>query len=178
MTPGFTTPRLTLRPLGPEDAADILTFERDNRAFFAPIIGDRGDRFFAEYPRIHADLLAEMERGESLLYLVRDGQGKLVGRVNFTRLVPGPASLGYRFTEAVAGQGYATTAVAQALAQATQAGVREVRAVVAADNPASRRVLDKIGFRPLSAGPDVTFVERNGRSIPVESYGLTLTGQT
>lgn len=168
------TPRLTLHPLRPEDAADLLTFERDNRAFFARIVGDRGDQFFAEYPRIHAGLLAEMERGESLLYLVRDASGRLVGRVNFTKLPSGSASLGYRFAEAVGGQGYATTAVAQALTLAAQAGVREVRAIVAIENPASRRVLEKVGFRPLAAGQDVAFVQRNGTSIPVQGYGLTL----
>lgn len=142
-------PPLTLRLLHPEDAADILAFEQENRDFFARIIGDRGNAFFADYSVIRTGLLAEIAQGDSLLYSVRDTAGKLVGRVNFTKLNTGSASLGYHFAEAVAGQGYATAAVTQALAQAKAAGVRQLRATVAVDNPASRRVLEKVGFRRL-----------------------------
>ena len=51
--------RLTLHPLTPQDEADVLAFEREQRAFFRGAVGDRGERFFADDPAVHAALLAE-----------------------------------------------------------------------------------------------------------------------
>lgn len=164
--------RVTIQPLTAADEAAVLAFEQENRAFFACTIGDRGDRFFADYPQQHADWLAEAARGESLLYLVREG-ADLVGRVNFTRIHGGAAWLGYRFAERVRGRGYATEAVAQALVLAGAAGVCEVNALVALDNPASARVLAKVGFEQLAAEPPEQ-VKRGGEWVEVKSFRLML----
>lgn len=131
--------RLTLHPLTPQDEADVLAFEREQRAFFRGAVGDRGERFFADDPAVHAALLAEARQGETLPLLVRDAAGALVGRVNFTALCPGAAWLGYRFAQEVQGRGYATAAVAQSLTQPRVVGVREVQARVALNHPAPRQ---------------------------------------
>lgn len=163
---------LSVQPLTAADEADLLAFERENRAFFAGIIGDRGDAFFAEFPQRHRVLLAELERGETRPYLVRDSAGKLVGRVNFTQIRDGRAALGYRFAEKVRGRGYATQAVSRALVLAREAGVFEIEAVAALDNPASARVLAKVGFQPVPGGLEE--VERGGQLVKVQRFCLSL----
>ncbi|MDO4263770.1 MAG: GNAT family N-acetyltransferase [Deinococcus sp.] len=164
---------LSVQPLAAADEADLLAFERENRAFFARIIGDRGDAFFAEFSQRHRALLAELRRGETRPYLVRDSAGKLVGRVNFTQIRDGRAALGYRFAEEVRGRGYATQAALQALALARAAGLREVEAVAALDNPASARVLAKVGFQAVPGGLEE--VERGGQVVKVQRFHLPLT---
>lgn len=166
--------RLTVHPLTPQDEADVLAFEREQRAFFRGAVGDRGERFFADYPAVHAALLAEARQGETLPLLVRDAAGALVGRVNFTALRPGPAWLGYRFAQEVQGRGYATAAVAQALTQARVVGVREVQARVALNNPASARVLEKLGFTSVQPQDSPETVERNGEPLLVQRFRLQL----
>lgn len=164
--------RLTLQLLTAADEAAVLAFEQENRAFFTHTIGDRGEGFFADYAQHHATWLDEQGRGESLLYLVREGT-EVVGRVNFTRIHAGAAWLGYRFAERVRGRGYATEAVAQALALARAAGVREVSAVVAVDNPASARVLEKVGFGQVAVEPPEQ-VKRGSEWVTVQAFRVGL----
>ncbi|GHF97042.1 hypothetical protein GCM10017783_06030 [Deinococcus piscis] len=136
-------------------------------------MGTGATLFFAEFAQRHRALLAELKRGETLPYLVRDSAGKLVGRVNFTRVQAGRAVLGYRFAEEVPGRGYATQAVRQALALARAAGIREVEAVAALDNPASARVLEKLSFQAVPGGLEE--VERGGQPVTVQRFRQQLS---
>jgi [ribosomal protein S5]-alanine N-acetyltransferase len=141
-----------------EDEAELLEFELRNREFFARAVGDRGDEYFAGFGRVHAERVAENEAGTSMLFLVRDPSGRIVGRVNLLDVRDELPELGYRIGADSGGRGYAREAVRLALEAARERGVRRVSARVTADNPASRRVLEVSGFtatgRPTSVGED------------------------
>src|SRR6202020_644125 len=57
-----------LQLVGPEHEAAILAFERDNRAYFAKSISDRGDAFFEQFSVRHRHLVAEQEAGTGAFY--------------------------------------------------------------------------------------------------------------
>lgn len=134
------------------DEADLLAFEQTNREFFAKAVGDRGDAFFAEFPRRLRALVDENDEGKSLFYVIRDALDEVVGRVNLADVDTGEPELGYRIAEAAGGRGYATEAVRLAMRAAAVAGVRTVKAMATADNHASHQVLLANGFRRLDSG--------------------------
>jgi ribosomal-protein-alanine N-acetyltransferase len=125
----------------------LLAFERENRAYFAAVIPDRGDAFFTEFDARCAQLLASQADGTEYSHLLVTEGGEVVGRVNLFAVADGSAELGYRIAQQVAGQGLATAAVRQVRELAATAyGLTRLRARVTLDNPASRKVLERNGF--------------------------------
>lgn len=130
-----------------DHAPALLAFERENRAYFARSIPDRGDAYFADFAARHRSLLAEQDSGLCHFHVVLDTDDRLVGRVNLVDAVEGTAELGYRIAERAAGRGVATSAVAQVCALASASyGLTTLTAVTTRDNPASRTVLERNGF--------------------------------
>jgi ribosomal-protein-alanine N-acetyltransferase len=86
----------------------ILAFERENRAYFATSISDRGAGFFDHFSERYRGLLAEQEAGSSAFYVLVDEEGDVVGRFNLYDLEDGAATVGYRVAQHVAGHGVAT----------------------------------------------------------------------
>ena len=136
-----------LQLLRPDHAPALLAFERENRAYFAASIPDRGDAFFAEFDARHAQLLALQAAGTDYFYLLVAEHGEVVGRVNLFNVADGSAELGYRIARKAAGQGLATAVVStvRELA-ATEYGLTRLRARVTLGNPASRKVLERNSF--------------------------------
>lgn len=133
--------------LRPDHAGAVLTFERENREYFARSVPDRGDAYFAEFDQRHRSLLAEQDAGLHHFHVIVDGGGAVIGRVNLIDIKDGVAELGYRVAERAAGRGLAKAAVAKVcqLAAATY-GLTALTAVTTLDNPASRAVLEGNGF--------------------------------
>jgi ribosomal-protein-alanine N-acetyltransferase len=142
----------SLEPLGPDHEAAVLAFERDNRAYFARSVTDRGDAFYQHYPDRHQELLAEQEVGTGAFYVLVDGRGDVVGRFNLYGIRNGMASVGYRIAEHVTGRGVATSGLDRLcrLAQ-EEIGLRRLTATADNANVASQRVLAKAGF--VRVGP-------------------------
>jgi ribosomal-protein-alanine N-acetyltransferase len=138
--------------LTPADEEELLAFEVRNREFFARAVGDRGDDYFAEFAKRHRALVEENAAGTTAMFLVRDRDGRLVGRVNLFDIADGSADLGYRIAEDAGGRGYAREAVRLVLAAAAERGVRRVTAMTTADNLASQRVLEVSGFVRVADG--------------------------
>ncbi|GAA2768967.1 GNAT family N-acetyltransferase [Streptomyces indiaensis] len=140
---------VTLEPLGAEHAEALLAFERENRAWFARTVPDRGDAFFTAAgfaARLRA-LLDEQHARVCRFHVVLAEDGELIGRVNLMDLVDGSAELGYRVGQRAAGRGVATAAVAQVCRLAvTDYGLTSLTAVTTLDNAASLRVLTRSGF--------------------------------
>ena len=158
---------MKLEPLTARHADAVLAFETANRAYFAAVIPDRGDDFFADYPPRHAALLAMQEAGTDRFHLLTAEDGTIAGRFNLLHIAAGEADLGYRMGEAFTGRGLATRAVADICELARTAyGLERLRAAVTVDNPASKAVLLRNGFRPT--GPTVL----NGR--PAETFRAAL----
>jgi len=141
-----------LQPVGPGHEKAVLAFERDNRAYFAESISDRGDSFFEEYPKRHRELVAEQEVGSSAFYVLVDGHGAVVGRFNLYDLENGTARVGYRVAERVSGRGVATSGL-RALCQIAREdlGLSNLTAAANNQNAASHRVLLKTGFAYVAA---------------------------
>jgi ribosomal-protein-alanine N-acetyltransferase len=146
-----------------DHAPALLVFERENRAYFAASIPDRGDEFFAEFDARHVQLLEWQATGANYFHVLVAEGGEIVGRVNLIEVADGSAELGYRIAQKAAGQGLATAAVREVRElAATQYGLARLRAKVTMDNPASHKVLERNGF--------VTVGELTLNGKPATSY--------
>lgn len=131
-----------------DHARPLERFERSNRAFFAARIGDRGDDFFEHFDDRLAARVRENREGTSLFFVVVDADGEILGRVNISDIDrPTLTELGFRVAEHAQGRGVATQGVIAALDVAATRGVTSVKARVSTTNVASRRVLERCGFR-------------------------------
>ncbi|MEV0096476.1 GNAT family N-acetyltransferase [Streptomyces sp. NPDC050738] len=153
-----------LQRLRADHAPALLAFERENRAYFAAHIPDRGDDYFAHFDERHRALLDEQETGTILFHLVVGDGGEVLGRINLIDVEGGSADLGYRIAERSAGQGLATAGVREVCALAAREyGLSSLRAAATVDNAASQAVLVRTGFTPvgdteLNGRPAIRFV--------------------
>lgn len=151
----------TIERLRPDHADAVLVFERDNRAYFAASVSDRGDAFFTEFPQRLRGLLAEQEAGVCHFHVVLGDDGEVLGRVNLVDVADGSADLGFRIAEKAAGRGLATAVVRQMCDMAARDyGLRSLRASAADGNAGSRAVLRHAGFVPT--GEQVMLAGRPG----------------
>jgi ribosomal-protein-alanine N-acetyltransferase len=141
-----------LQRLRADHAAALLAFERENRAYFAASISDRGDEFFERFGEQLEALLAEQEAGAGAFHVLVAEDGTVIGRFNLSFAGPDSAELGYRVAERATGRGVATAAVRELCRlAATRYGLHTLRAATSTENIASQKVLSKAGFVP--AGP-------------------------
>jgi len=139
---------LTLRPLRLNDAPAFAKHASDQD--IARMTGSF-PRYFplisAEFRIMHMN--AQKRRGLSFNYAItQTGQDQLIGVMDLFR----PASdeileIGYWTAKPFWGKGYATEAGRMILEAAQEhLGVKRIKASVYTDNPASLRVLEKLGF--------------------------------
>lgn len=160
--PALLTPRLLLLPL----TRAVLARRLETDTFTLTLDGPDGPldvRFGPEWPGdplpVFPVLLAQLtgdqtEVAGSFIAVQRD-TGEAVGMLG-TKGPPSPdgaQEIGYGFNPAVWGQGLATEAVGALVAHLhAEPDVRVVTAETALSNPASARVLTKLGFRPVGTG--------------------------
>jgi [ribosomal protein S5]-alanine N-acetyltransferase len=114
------------------------------------------------------DVPGTPERGPFVLGVCLPGNGELVGHVGLSPLGV-DVEVGYAIGERWQGQGLATEAVRTMARWGLQHfGLSEVLAVVAVDNLASRRVLEKAGFQFRSEAEG----SLHGRRMLVRTYEL------
>lgn len=147
------TPRLLLRPGWSDDSAQLVAALNDEG------VARNLSRVPFPYGPADAEQFLAMpqdQRHPNLLIFSRtSGLPRLVGGVGLARGLTDDTQdrveLGYWIARPYWGLGFATEA-ARALMQAVRAiGHRQVMARHAVDNPASGRVLRKLGFRPTGA---------------------------
>lgn len=147
----IATERLVLRPTRPADAARAVAIRSDwevartlSQASFPPDPCET-ERWFADHRR-------EWEAGEAYRFVV-ERDSAMIGVADIDGIVRGEAHLGYWFDRAAWGLGYGSEAAAALVRFAfATAGMTVLRAGHAIDNPASGRVLTKLGFIPYGAG--------------------------
>lgn len=155
-----------LQWLRPDHADALLAFERENRAYFAVTIPDRGDEYFEHFAERHDSLLAEQDAGVSIFHVLVGDDGEVLGRFNLVDLENGTADLGYRMAQKAAGRGMATAAVLEICRLAVaEYGLRSMRAATTRDNLASQKVLTRTGFVPvgetrLAGQPGIQYLRR------------------
>ena len=143
----LTTERLILHPITVAEAARIIAREPDER-----------DDWHPEYPLAdELDVLRGLSAAEPEAtdpdfrpYMIRRrSDGLAVGGIGFLGApgVDGEVEVGYGLVPAARGSGFATEALGAAVRLAFARGASAVVADTADDNIASRRVLEKSGFR-------------------------------
>ena len=143
---------LRIRPVARADAAALLRFELEHRAFFERWINARDPKFYSAQGVAAAIAAAQAtwSNDQAFQYLVVEDE-RIVGRVNLTsvrRTHFQCADLGYRIGEHDGGRGIASQAVALCLAQAFGAhGLARIEAVARPENTGSVRVLERNGFQ-------------------------------
>jgi len=147
-TPTLRTERLRLRPVDASDADDLFALMSDAEVLrywdSAPWADPARATAFVE--RSHR--MAEDDDGVRVV-VERAHDGAFVGWVTFTSWDPDfrTAELGYVLARAAWGQGHATEAARALLAWAYDAlPLNRVQSEADTRNPASARVLEKLGF--------------------------------
>lgn len=168
------TGRLILRPLAEADLAEVtrLAGDWDVASMTARI----------PYPYTLADArhwLEGLEDGEVVCAIERAEDGALVGVTGYLPAEPGSdqssAEIGYWIGKPYWGNGYATEAARALIAQCFNgAGFGTLTCCHFSDNPASRRVIEKLGFEP--AGPCMRWCEARRIEAPAEHYVLKRPG--
>jgi [ribosomal protein S5]-alanine N-acetyltransferase len=159
------TERLILRPRRVSEAAIYhqLWTERDPRVPPRRRISPDGRPTVSD---IAAQLLVELEEpGLGLLAVERKDTADVIGYcglLGHENGSPEEPELAYELLRAAHGRGYATEAGQAVVAWASEAGYRRLSAGVWDWNVASRRVLEKLGFR------------ETGRVEPDSVYGHSL----
>jgi RimJ/RimL family protein N-acetyltransferase len=166
------TARLLLRPGWIQDAPAVFGAIRDEaivRNLSSP-----------PWPYSLADaetfLNAERRPSEPAMLIFRrtGGAPELVGSIGFGRDQDGEIELGYWIGRAFWGRGYATEAGRAAVAMARDSlRLRKLNAGHFLDNPASGRVLEKLGFRRTSAVVP-RFSAGRGEAAPSRLFELDL----
>ena len=171
--------RLFLRPGWPEDWEEVLEGINDEA-----VVCNLAQAPWPYTPQAARDFvaLAQDRRHPHFLVTLPGAAGaRLVGCVglipahpsNGDRITgqtqpPVSAEIGYWIARPYWGRGYATEAARAALAVARTLGHRRIGAAQFTDNPASARVLAKLGFRP--AGLCERWSSGRGRLVPAQSW--------
>jgi RimJ/RimL family protein N-acetyltransferase len=171
------TPRLTLRPAWPEDAPALA-----HAIAHEPVV-HRLSNVPWPYGENEAAAFIDGRGARDLFCLIvahDKGAPAIVGGIGLHAdggHVPETShELGYWLTPAAWGRGYATEAGRAMVAIARHAlGLRRIGSAHHHDNPASGRVLIKLGFRPTGA---TAAIDCRSRGHPVDTllYALDLAG--
>jgi ribosomal-protein-alanine N-acetyltransferase len=135
------------------DAQTLFTFELKNRFFFERVGFPRGDNYYElnNFNTIIKESIEEQEKGLVNMYLIKNHNGMILGRINLVSIIRGSfnkAELGYRIGEEHQGKGYATSAVKLILDKAVNNHkLHRIEAGTSPDNLGSQIVLIKNGFQ-------------------------------
>jgi RimJ/RimL family protein N-acetyltransferase len=166
------TSRLLLRPGWIEDAPPLFDAIRDEA-----IVCNLASAPWP-YSMTDAEAFLRSERSPAtpsmLIFRRTDGAPELVGTIGIGRDPAGEMELGYWIGRAFWGRGYATEAGRAVIGMARDGlRLRKLKAGHFVDNPASGRVLEKLGFRRAS-----TIVPRfsagRGEAAPSRLFELEL----
>jgi len=142
----LTDGMVELRPLHPDDTADVLALEAHPEVAAATVGPDHRD-----VARMCAEAAADWLAGRVARLTIRDAaSGAFAGDIGLFHFEPptGQAMTGYDLLPAWRGRGYATRAVRLLAGWAfTQVGVARLIAGTTPDNVASQRVLERAGFQ-------------------------------
>lgn len=165
------TERLLLRPIWPEDAT----------ALHAAIADEAIVRNLAQAPWPYtaddAASFAALQHPEMLpnfmLMLRTDGAPQLIGSCGLGQH-DGEAEIGYWIARRYWGQGFAAEAAKAVVGVARALGHKKLSAGHMLDNPASGRVLRKVGFRPLGIVKQ-RYSAGRGENVPCALFELPLS---
>lgn len=166
------TPRLLLRPGFPEDAPALASAIADeavarNLAVVPWPYELRDAEAFLASPR--DPVLPSL-----LVFERTQGEPRLVGSCGLGRRASGAVEMGYWIARPYWGRGFATEACRALIEIARTLGLGSLEGSHFVDNPASARVLEKLGFEPLGViAPRMSCAR--GEEVPARLMRLKLS---
>lgn len=179
-TPVLTGTRITLRAPRPSDYVPWRTLRKESRDFLKPF-----EPRWTEADLSHRVFTARLKRGRDeakagtdytfFIFLRQKGQELLVGGLtlsNIRRRAAQYVTLGYWMGREYAGQGLMTEAVGMILPFVFDTlALHRIHAAFLPDNTASRRVLEKNGFK--EEGFAENYLQIDGKWCDHVLFGLT-----
>jgi RimJ/RimL family protein N-acetyltransferase len=165
------TPRLLLRPGFPEDAPALAAAIADkaivrNLATVPWPYRMRDAEAFLASPR--DPVLPSL-----LIFERTDGAPQLIGSCGLGRRPSGAVEMGYWIARPYWGRGFATEGCSALIAIARTLGLPRLEGSHFMDNPASARVLEKLGFEPIGIiAPRMSCAR--GQEVPARLMRLQL----
>ena len=154
----LTTARLTIRPFTDADEAPMLRLLRNPRIAQTYMLPDFADDEAAR-PLFRRFVTLSNDPARAVVGLF-DGD-TLIGFMNDVSQEDGRIELGYVVDPAFHNRGYATEALTAMIAALHACGFRSVVCGAFDDNPASLRVMEKAGMRPIDL---VETIEYRGKA--------------
>ncbi|MEO2076019.1 MAG: GNAT family protein [Bacillus sp. (in: firmicutes)] len=172
-------PSIFLRYLETSDAEELLVIRKENRDFFQAFEPTRDDSHFSYEQQLREiqKAIIEIKNDSSYTYGIfhRESQ-QLIGRITLSGVVRGPfqnANLGYYLDKKHNGKGYSSEAVRSVLKHAfEELQLHRVQAAVMPRNMASKRILEKAGFKKEGYSPK--YLKINGTWEDHEIYAITI----
>ena len=151
----LTTEDLILKPADLRFAPALLAYYQRNRAFLQPFEPKRDAAFYTlerQEALLKKNIVEAMRKTGFRLYIFpKSDPQAIIGSIGLSHIVWGSflsCFLGYRLDEQLQGKGYMTQAVKAVVDYAFQTmRLHRIEANVMPRNIASRRVLEKCGFR-------------------------------
>ena len=141
----------------------LLRFELENRSWFESLIAPRGNAFYSEQG-VSAHIEVEIDKvnsGNAYCGLLIQNN-EIVARANLRNICAKKAIVGYRVSKRFTSKGYASFCLAELVKIAKiEFGVQALEAKVLDNNPASKHILLKNGFKVIGNIPN--FVTLNGK---------------
>lgn len=146
---------ISLRLLTKQDCHGLLQFELTNRSWFEQFIAPRPNSFYSlTGVEHHIDECLHLYQSQQMYpTLMIDREKNILGRANLHKIdqFKGQAEIGYRIAKQAAGRGLTTLAIQQLVEIAfTVLNLKKLDAVVLNNNPASKRVLEKLNFKAVA----------------------------
>lgn len=164
--------------LSPRHTERLLSFETANRAWFESLIAPRASDFYSvSGVRDHIDQQVEFMAESDCRSFVLVRQSRIIARANLKNVSPKTrsAEVGYRVGQEFTGSGIGTLCVSHLIRDANRLpSIATLFGCVLDNNPASKRILEKHGFRGESYQPN--FFEIGGIVYGLHTLRLTLDG--
>jgi ribosomal-protein-alanine N-acetyltransferase len=181
MTEGWpvslTEGAITLRPLRQRDAREWRAVRARNAEWLRPWEATSPEPTIDAPPTYSAmvrRLKAEAREGRTMPFVIAFGD-VLVGQLTVGGIAWGSlrsAHIGYWVDQRVAGRGIMPTAVAMATDHCFDVGLHRIEINIRPENLASRRVVEKLGFRPEGMRPRYLHIDGDWRDHL--SFALTV----
>lgn len=171
-----TSKGIYISPMEPKDAHSLLELRLNNQVAHKPYEPKRDDYFFtlAGQQQIINQRVEDAQQDRAYMFGIYLLDGQLIGQItlsNVSRGVAQYADLGYLMDHEMQGKGYMTAAVDLVLGYAFRAlGLHRVQAAILSHNEASRRVLEKNGFKP--EGVARQYLKINGQWQDHQTYAI------
>ena len=148
------TDRLLLRIIRESDAEDLLAILRDDRVAKTFMLPDLTDRETALKLARRYQLLSE---DPSRFVMAISLEDKLIGLVNEVDKTEDTMEIGYVIHPEYWNRGYATEMLRAVIETLFARGWKKVRAGYFEENPASGRVMEKAGMKPIGYTDEVEY---------------------